>query len=1100
MYVASVREFIQPTPVCAPTASLQAVLRLLRQTSCERVIVTDGQRLVGTLSLYRLVDFLFEEGAAEATGGDRLHSVALPWQQSLQELTLLDPLLYEPLIELSANLPIRQLVPYLQDLEQRQYALMDGDDCLGLLNQTQLLKFLALNPTLGLQEQPSACTEAQNRWEHQGEKAIASEPSRRSPSAEPTFTESITESVSADLLIDLLERLPLPMMLQTGTGKVVARNQSWRDQLSELQDPSTVGREAALLLETITPALQSRQSVSPSFTESSFDLESSFESPPFTHAASPSPWSALWNVENQANDGGDRLSFCHLGTDINTCVCTCPMKNGQERTWQFLKIPLGNRSIQAQFSMAALLSVVESRRRAESNSHAKSPDFTVESNHSSQTDHSQELWLVLAQDTTEQHRVAKELTAKNADLVQLNRLKDEFLACISHELKTPLTAVLGLSTLLKDQALGELNNRQTRYAQLIHQSGRHLVLIVNDILDLTRIETGQLELTLEPVNIKTVCDRAYQQARRLQPQEESPGIEVFGASEAETRFDLTVQPGLETLVADELRLRQMLTNLLSNAFKFTEVDGKVGLTVETWEGWIAFTVWDTGIGIPNEKQHLIFQKFQQLENPLTRRYEGTGLGLVLTQRLARLHGGDVTFTSVEGQGSQFTILLPPSPPQASVDQAQQPIKPLAQTYSNRLVLVVEAVPRFLEDLTHQLAGLGYRVAIARSGTEALEKVRRLQPATVFLNPALPLLNGWDVLTLLKSDAETRHIPVVVTASHLEKTQAYRNGANGFLSLPIQPEALEQSLEPLTQKAAELHSTASSLTILHLNIGEQHFAAQSEHYLATHLNSLLHPHNCRMLEVDDLDQADLLAKVWKPNVILLDGAIPDPMTYLKQLSEYPALAALPLVTLTTEITQAANQLPELMVFPCLASLPSPGEAIANSSSDSALLQAIQVAAGMSWAPHVLVVDVAALQQDWAALPQSDWAEGTAPDPSAKRTAEWLQASMQYFQAAGFRSSISRSWSEVLEQIQHQSVDLLLLCVRHADPHPSVLKALQNLAQVGTKPPILVWNCQPQPLEMGATLGEVLEAIAAQVLPPSLSMKELLDQINQTLVKR
>jgi signal transduction histidine kinase/DNA-binding response OmpR family regulator len=1040
------------------------------------------------LTLHCLKDFLSEE-TTKVIDRNYSETAIAPWQQTLQQLSfLVDQPLYEPLIELPVNLPISQLAPYLKDLEQWQYALIDeSGECLGLLNQTQLLKFLVLNPIPSLQG-ASGTAEIQKSLEQLGEKAIAFEHTRRSPSAEPTFAESIsTESISADLLIDLLERLPLPMMLQTSTGEVVARNLSWREQLGELQDPSTVGREAALLLEAATPVLQRSHPASPS-------TEFSFEPPSLVNAAERFPSSEPWSVATPMDAMGDRFSFCQLGADLDTCVCTCPMKDGQERTWQFLKIPLGNRSTYAQFSMAALLSVVESRRRAQSGFQSHEMfDFAAEPDHPSKA-HSQELWLVMAQDTTEQHRVAKELTAKNADLVQLNRLKDEFLACISHELKTPLTAVLGLSTLLKDQALGELNNRQTRYAQLIHQSGRHLVLIVNDILDLTRIETGQLELTLEPVHIRTACDRAYEQARRLQPQEESPGTEIC-TSASEIRFNLMVQPGLETLIADELRLRQMLTNLLSNAFKFTEVGGEVGLTVEAWEGWIAFTVWDTGIGIPDEKQHLIFQKFQQLENPLTRRYEGTGLGLVLTQRLARLHGGDVTFTSVQGQGSQFTILLPPSPPQAAATETQSLVKPLAQTYSNRLMLVVEVVPRFLEDLTHQLAGLGYRVAIARSGTEALEKVRRLQPATVFLNPALPLLAGWDVLTLLKSDAETRHIPVIVTASHLEKTQAQRNGANGFLSLPIQPDALEKSLEPLTRKAAEPQDAVTSLTILHLNAGGQVLAAQSEHYLATHFNSLLHPHNCRMLEVDDLDQADLLAKVWKPNVLLLDGIISDPITYLKQLSEYPALAALPLVTLTAEITQAANQLP-LTVFPCLA---SPSDEAANSNADSALLQVIQVAAGLGWAPHVLVVDVTALQQDWASLPPSDWVEGTAPDPNAKRTAEWLQASMQYFQAAGFRSSISRSWSEVLEQIQHQSVDLLLLCVRHAEPHPSVLKALQTLAQVGTKPPVLVWNCQPQPFEMGA-IGEVLEAIAAQVLPPSLSMKELLDQINQTLVRR
>ena len=274
------------------------------------------------------------------------------------------------------------------------------------------------------------------------------------------------------------------------------------------------------------------------------------------------------------------------------------------------------------------------------------------------------------------------------------------------------------------------------------------------------------------------------------------------------------------MVADELRLRQMLVHLLSNAFKFTEISGEIGLRVSRWEGWIAFTVWDTGIGIPEHQQHLIFQKFQQLENPLTRQFEGTGLGLVLTRALARLHGGDVSFLSREGKGSQFTLLLPPSPPttgfteseiasrtdtdnqnintQRVTTSARQHVNTNTQhhpTCSQRLVLVVEAVARYIEDLTEQLKGLGYRVVIARSGTEAVEKARRLQPKAIFLNPLLPLLSGWDVLTLLKSDAATRHIPVIVTATAAEKEQAFAKQADGFLSLPVE----HQSLAPLLEK-------------------------------------------------------------------------------------------------------------------------------------------------------------------------------------------------------------------------------------------------------------------------------------------------------------
>jgi signal transduction histidine kinase len=240
-----------------------------------------------------------------------------------------------------------------------------------------------------------------------------------------------------------------------------------------------------------------------------------------------------------------------------------------DRLWQFVTIPLRQNSTNVE-EKSIRVSEWEHLQHYNTTTplHSLSPDLS----------------LVMATDVTEQHIFAKELAAKNADLVQLNRMKDEFLACISHELKTPLTSVLGLASLLKDQLIGQLNERQARYARLIHQSGRQLMTVVNDILDLTRMETGQLELTPEPVHIPTVCDRAITQARQLQPGKEPLETDL---QQEEISFTLSIEPELETMVADELRLRQMLSHLLSNALKFTESGGAIGLKVACWEGWIA---------------------------------------------------------------------------------------------------------------------------------------------------------------------------------------------------------------------------------------------------------------------------------------------------------------------------------------------------------------------------------------------------------------------------------------------------------------------------------------------------------------------------------
>jgi CheY-like chemotaxis protein/nitrogen-specific signal transduction histidine kinase len=693
----------------------------------------------------------------------------------------------------------------------------------------------------------------------------------------------------------------------------------------------------------------------------------------------------------------------------------------------------------------------------------------------------------LAQDTTEQQEVAKELVAKNADLVHLNRLKDEFLACISHELKTPITAILGLSTLLKDQGLGALNDRQARYARLIYQSGRQLMMVVNDILDLTRIETGQLELTLEPVQIKAVCDRAYTQAQQTHRDKD----QKYEVDTPEIPFILEIETGLEMIIADELRLRQMLVHLLSNALEFTESDGAIGLKVKAFAGWVAFTVWDTGIGIPAEKQHLIFQKFQQLEHPLTRTHQGTGLGLFLTQRLARLHGGDVSFISKSGEGSDFTILLPPCPPQeetfAGFCHPPAPIR-------NGLVLIVETVVSYLEDLNAQLEGLGYWVVIARSGMEAIEKARRLQPSVIFLNPLLPQLSGWDVLTILKSDLHTRHIPVLVTTTQVEKDLALAHNADGFLSLPVQESALLQSL---TRLGKHHYKNSTTLTILYLSTGLENTVPHSTKLISELTDELRIEHSqlqYRILEADDLDQAELLAKVWHPDIVLLDGiGIPDPVAYLQAFSLEPSLASLPLVTLDRQITQAANQVNGLSVYPCLA--------IDDKHKISALMEVIQVAAGVSCQYSILVMDIGNGKEG------EEMSESALSHPLTILS-PWLQALIQYLQTAGFRPFLSRSWTDVYAQLEDQTVDLLLIRLTDINNPGGLKEELIRLQELPHLPPVLVLDHQLAATDgkkMGRNsdkslveLESQLESVATHIMRgDSHSMSELLGQIHLAL---
>jgi len=1121
-----ITEFMATVPSCTQSTALGKVLDIFQESKCDRIVVVSEQGYpLGVLHLSRLLPYLkVGKGKSTKSATPSTAKKTDPKGKAISQATsgvanLLQPLselglsIIKPLATVPADFSLAQFWPYFQEQTYKtentyDWALISGNGkFLGLLSIHRLLQFLTTDSSLDKAETTSINSPAV---------------------ALPSDQNSAQEVGTLNSLIQLLDRLPLPLMLQTGNGQSVRRNLAWREHFDSLQDPDWLRKEIAELLESL-----------PSDEQGKVPTEVSY----FTEKASS------WQKNDQERFAApvSLPKMCHVGTNPDTCTCVCPMQNGTERVWQFVKIPLGNLLSIKNLSGEETNIIKEplSQLDPNDNFHLANLMSYRDSPRSSALNQNQiDLWLVLAQDVTESHQVANELAAKNADLMQLNRLKDEFLACISHELKTPLTAILGLSSLLRDQILGELNERQARYTRLIHQSGRHLMTIVNDILDLTRMETGQLELMLAPVDIAAVCDRAYQQARQIHLGRKSADPDDINPTEPETRFILAIESGLDTLIADEMRLRQMLLNLLSNALKFTEVTGEVGLRVSYWEGWIAFTVWDTGIGIPEDKQHLIFQKFQQLENPLTRQFEGTGLGLVLTQRLARLHGGDVSFTSKPGSGSEFTLLLPPSPPNSTwgIETGEQGsqisflgsrIEPTANFptpyLSTRLVLIVESIPRLIEDLSPKLTSLGYRVIIARSGTEALEKARRLQPFAIFLNPLLPLLSGWDVLTLVKASPQTQHIPVIVTASMGEKEYALGKRADGFLSLPVAADSLQKSLVKLSisgQFSQKRSHSNTSLTILRLSATEKYSDSKSAENTVTDLSNLLYQHNYRVLEADDLVQAELLAKIWQPNIVLLEGKIAEPSNYLEQLIGYQALASLPLVTMDEATTQSALQARSnkgnlfLQVYPCLGANGALPEA-------SILLQAIQVAAGISCKLTVLVVDICTLP-DLGKTVATENSQPANANTCKKRT-EWLQALIQYLQTAGLRVVTGKSWGEVLRQAQHYSVDLLLIDLGDSLPNSALVKALYDLRQVAQRPPTLVLTKQGGKTTIEATNAgiddssqysgnqpsatgfantapsqincwvSVLRDVATGILPGSISMEDLLAQIRQTLVQ-
>ncbi|MFP4692637.1 MAG: ATP-binding protein [Halothece sp.] len=772
-------------------------------------------------------------------------------------------------------------------------------------------------------------------------------------------------------LLDFLEKLPLPLMLETEKGKPIHQNAHWREKIC------SHGENCCLL--SVDPKQESEKQ-----------------------------WCNIISQGSRVQE--EESKNCPLFPLSGTTA----MQGKTSGVWQFITLNLPN---------------------------------TVFGS----------LFLVLATDISEQRQLCRELAAKNADLVQLNRLKDEFLACITHELKSPLTAIVGLSNLLNQNSIGELNERQQRYVNQVYQSGRQLMNLVNDLLDLARLETGQLQLHPEAVDLKTVCDRAYDQAQQQTP-------------ESQAQFTLHIESGLDTMVADELRLRQMLVHLLSNARKFTTEEGEIGLEVNQWDGWIAFKVWDTGIGIPEESQHLIFQKFQQLEDPMTRQFSGTGLGLVLTQRLAHAHGGDVSFISESGKGSQFTLLLPPTPAQKSLN---------AQTGSDRgvkkLVLVVEAVPRYVNNLTQKLRELGYRVAIARSGTEALVKARTFQPCTILLNSVLPLLSGWDVLTLLKSHPNSYHIPIILTATRGEKEQALSNGADAFLTLPVETNCLQDALLAC--------AAPRSLYRKHLTVLRLHYSPTNTPLKPDPVTEMLNlpPQNLkninyRILEADDPEQAELLQRIWHPDVLLLTGEN-IPQSFITEISEQDTLPHLPVVCLDTTTAQLAHQVGNLSVYPCLDLNPS--------YSSPTLWSVLQFAAGINPSPS-------------SPIPQIVVVDGKKLNTAIANDSEWLKAFIQYLNTAGYRSFLSASWTEIYHQIQQEVTDLIFLDLEGVEPSSDMMERLKQLSQIKKLPIIALTS--PQQLEQSPPLHDLLQEIATEiVLGRPQSMEKLLKSVEKQFTR-
>jgi signal transduction histidine kinase/ActR/RegA family two-component response regulator len=386
-----------------------------------------------------------------------------------------------------------------------------------------------------------------------------------------------------------------------------------------------------------------------------------------------------------------------------------------------------------------------------------------------------------------------DLSAANAELARAGRLKDEFLASMSHELRTPLNAVLGIAEALQEGVYGPLNENQGHSLRSIEESGRHLLNLINDILDLSKIEAGKLVLERTVVSVQEVC----QASLRFVWQE---------AHKKQLQVATEIDPSVMAVWADERRLKQILVNLLSNAVKFTAVGGHIGLEVQgnPAQKTVHFVVWDEGIGIAPENIKNLFRPFVQLDSRLSREYSGTGLGLSLVYRMTELHGGSVALTSEVGQGSRFTVSLPWDPEDSFGRKATMATLTTAVPHAaaGKVILLAEDNEIFIETVGDYLTAKGYRLMVARNGREAIEQAVVMLPDLILMDIQMPEMDGLQAMTRLRAETATAVTPIVaLTALAMpgDQERCLAAGANAYLSKPLSLKQLIEVIESFTKE-------------------------------------------------------------------------------------------------------------------------------------------------------------------------------------------------------------------------------------------------------------------------------------------------------------
>jgi signal transduction histidine kinase/DNA-binding response OmpR family regulator len=481
-----------------------------------------------------------------------------------------------------------------------------------------------------------------------------------------------------------------------------------------------------------------------------------------------------------------------------------------------------------------------------------------------------------------------ELEAANARIREADRMKSQFLATMSHELRTPLNSIIGFSDILQAKLASDINDRYLKFLANINVSGRHLLAVINNILDLSKVEAGRMELTVETVDLDMVLEGVK---AIMLPTARERGISISTSWEGDVR----------QLEADPVKLKQILFNLLANAVKFSHDNGSVRVTVRPihWgrgrEEALEIEVRDDGVGIDPRHHRVIFEEFRQADGSSTRAHGGTGLGLALVRRLVSLHAGTVEVQSSLGEGATFTVTLPVAFHGDAERRGESSDDGLRlDGGGGTRVLVVEDDPTAYEVLANLLTEAGYLTVRARSGEEALEQARRIRPAAITLDVILPEVDGWETLQQLKADESTRNIPVIMVSMVRNHELALALGAEEYFTKPVDGEALVRRLATIVPL-----SRARNGKILLID-DDPHLHELVDEHLGGRGFSMLHAST----GAEGLEKA----AGEEPDLVLLDLMMDgmDGFEVAARLKDDPATRGIPIVVITAKDMTARDR--------------------------------------------------------------------------------------------------------------------------------------------------------------------------------------------------